>query len=207
MEFPGGLNEVALNLVHLHDFLFHSSQWLQAVSCFRNCPGLMHTWSCWAHTTENMHSPTDSMQTEVHALNRTTAAPPKACRYPYSLLADSRNRWWVRELIEKCVVIQQGIAVLRSMNLNLRHARVIGSIPATVRNAKTTIATGSNTTSGDPHLRRVVAFCVCRYWVVTRLVTRRVRAHFCVRETCVRRLRVTVYGIILPFARGCRVGV
>ena len=27
------------------------------------------------------------------------------------------------------------------------------------------------------------------------------------RETCVRRLRVTVYGIILPFARGCRVGV
>ena len=54
--------------------------------------------------------------------------------------------------------------------------------------------------------RRVVAFCVCRYWVVTRLVTRRVRAHSCVRETCVRRLRaawgVTVYGIVLPFARG-----
>ena len=45
------------------------------------------------------------------------------------------------------------------------------------------------------------------YWVVTRLVTRRVRAHSCVRETCVRRLRVTVSGIILPFARGCRVEV
>ena len=28
----------------------------------------------------------------------------------------------------------------------------------------------------------------CNYWVVTRLVTRRVRAHSCVRETCVRRL-------------------
>ena len=41
----------------------------------------------------------------------------------------------------------------------------------------------------------------------TRLVTRRVRAHSCVRETCVHRLRVTVYGIIVPFARGCRVGV
>ena len=42
--------------------------------------------------------------------------------------------------------------------------------------------------------------------MVTRLVTRRVRAHSCVRETCVRRLRaawgVTVYGIILPFVRG-----
>ena len=38
-----------------------------------------------------------------------------------------------------------------------------------------------------PHLRRVVAFCVCRYWVVTRLVTRHVRAHSCVRETCVTR--------------------
>ena len=53
-----------------------------------------------------------------------------------------------------------------------------------------------------------VVFCsVCAGGVVTRLVTRRVRAHSCVRETCVRRLRVTVYEIILPFARGCRVGV
>ena len=47
--------------------------------------------------------------------------------------------------------------------------------------------------------------------MATRLRTRRVRARSCVRETCVRRLRaawgVTVYGIILPFARGCRVGV
>ena len=52
---------------------------------------------------------------------------------------------------------------------------------------------------------------VCRYWVVTRFVTRRVSAHSCVREMCVRRLHaawgVTVYGIILPFARGRRVGV
>ena len=32
--------------------------------------------------------------------------------------------------------------------------------------------------------------------MVTRLVTRRARVHSCVRETCVRRLRVTVYGII-----------
>ena len=31
-----------------------------------------------------------------------------------------------------------------------------------------------------PHLRRVVTFCVCRYWVVARLVTGRVRAHSCV---------------------------
>ena len=41
-------------------------------------------------------------------------------------------------------------------------------------------------------------------------LTRRVRAHSCVRETCVCWLRaawgVTVYGIILPFAQGCRVG-
>ena len=65
-----------------------------------------------------------------------------------------------------------------------------------------------------PHLRRVVAFCVCRCWVVTRLVTGRVRAHSCVREMCemcARRLHaawgVTVHRIILPFARGCRVGV
>ena len=47
--------------------------------------------------------------------------------------------------------------------------------------------------------------------VVTRLVTGRVRAHSCVRETCVRRLHAawgeTVYRIVLPFARGCRVGV
>ena len=53
--------------------------------------------------------------------------------------------------------------------------------------------------------------CVCRYWVVTRLVTGRVRAHSCVREPCVRRLLaawgVTVCRIILPFARGCRVGL
>ena len=38
-----------------------------------------------------------------------------------------------------------------------------------------------------------------------------VRAHSCVRETCVRRLHaawgVTICRSILPFARGCRVGV
>ena len=53
--------------------------------------------------------------------------------------------------------------------------------------------------------------CVCRYWVVARLVTGRVRAHSCVRETCVRRLQaawgVTVCRSSLPFARECRLGV
>ena len=62
-----------------------------------------------------------------------------------------------------------------------------------------------------PQLRRVVTFCVCRYWVVARLVTGRVRAHSCVRETCVRLLHaawgVTICRSSLPFARGCRVGV
>ena len=62
-----------------------------------------------------------------------------------------------------------------------------------------------------PHLRRVVTFCVCRYWVVTRLVTGRVRAHSCVRETCTRRLHaawgVTICRSTLPFARGFRVVV
>ena len=62
-----------------------------------------------------------------------------------------------------------------------------------------------------PKLRRVVTFCVCRYWVVARLVTGRVRAHSCVRETCVRRLHaawgLTICRSSLPFARGCRVGV
>ena len=47
--------------------------------------------------------------------------------------------------------------------------------------------------------------------MVTHLVAGRVRAHSCVRATCVRRLHaawgVTVYRIILPFAQGCRVGV
>ena len=56
-----------------------------------------------------------------------------------------------------------------------------------------------------------VVLCVCRYWVVARLVTGRVRAHSCVRETCVRRLYaawgVTICRSSLPFARGCRVGV
>ena len=50
-----------------------------------------------------------------------------------------------------------------------------------------------------------------RYWVVARLVTGRVRAHSCVHETCVRRFHaawgVTVPRIVLPLARGCRVGV
>ena len=47
-------------------------------------------------------------------------------------------------------------------------------------------------------------------WVVTRLVTGRVRAHSCVRETCVRlhaAWGVTICRSILPCARGCRVGV
>ena len=52
---------------------------------------------------------------------------------------------------------------------------------------------------------------MCRYWVVARLVTGRVRAHSCVRETCVRRLPaawgVTVCRSSLPFARECRLGV
>ena len=46
--------------------------------------------------------------------------------------------------------------------------------------------------------------------VVARLVTGRVRAHSCVRETCVRRLQaawgVTVCRSSLPFARECRLG-
>ena len=61
------------------------------------------------------------------------------------------------------------------------------------------------------NLHCVQVLGVCRYWVVTRLVTGRVRAHSCVRETCVRRLHaawgVTICRSILPFARGCRVGV
>ena len=47
--------------------------------------------------------------------------------------------------------------------------------------------------------------------MVARLVTGRVRAHSCVRETCVRRLHaawgVTISRSSLPFPRGCRVGV
>ena len=47
--------------------------------------------------------------------------------------------------------------------------------------------------------------------MVARLVSGRVRAHSCVRETCVRRLHaawdVTICRSSLPFARGCRVGV
>ena len=47
--------------------------------------------------------------------------------------------------------------------------------------------------------------------VVARLVTGCVRAHSCVRETCVRRLPaawgVTVCRSSLPFARECRLGV
>ena len=62
-----------------------------------------------------------------------------------------------------------------------------------------------------PQPRRVVTFCVCRYWVVARLVAGRVRAHSCVRETCVRRLQaawgMTVSRSSLPFARECRLGV
>ena len=62
-----------------------------------------------------------------------------------------------------------------------------------------------------PHLRRVVTLCVCRYWVVTRLVTGCVRARPCVRATCVRLLDaawgVTNCRIILSFARVCRIGV
>ena len=47
--------------------------------------------------------------------------------------------------------------------------------------------------------------------MVARLVTGLVRAHSCVRETCVRRLQaawaVTVCRSSLPFARECRLGV
>ena len=57
-----------------------------------------------------------------------------------------------------------------------------------------------------PHLRRVAAFCVCRYWVVTRLVTGCVQPRPCVRVTCVRWLDaawgVTICRIIC-LLRGC----
>ena len=70
---------------------------------------------------------------------------------------------------------------------------------------------GASCLSLRPHLRRVVTLCVCRYWVVTRLVTGCVRPRPCVRETCVRGLDaawgVTICRIILSFARVCRVGV
>ena len=36
-----------------------------------------------------------------------------------------------------------------------------------------------------PHLQRDVTLCVCGYWVVTRLVTRCMRARPCVRAKCV----------------------
>ena len=63
----------------------------------------------------------------------------------------------------------------------------------------------------DPHPPPSPCPDRARYWVVARLVTGRVMAHSSVRETGVRRLHaawgVTICGSILPFARGCRVGV
>ena len=68
-----------------------------------------------------------------------------------------------------------------------------------------------HTTPLRPHIGRVVTLCVCRYWVVTRLLTGCVRPRPCVREPCLRGLDaawgVGICRIVFLFARVCRVGV